>query len=86
MLSTPLLWEAVFKILSQNVGTVLLSDGCATMSPDFASQCIQFNTNEGWGFVLSCEGLAKCVDCMQREPAQEYRGIFTTHRDISAWI
>lgn len=45
---------------------LLLSDGCATTSPDFARQCIEFNTSEGWGFVLSCEDLAKGVDCMQK--------------------
>ncbi|MCJ1349273.1 hypothetical protein MMC31_007509 [Peltigera leucophlebia] len=48
---------------------LLLSDGCATTSPDFARQCINFDTNEGWGFVLSYEGLAKGIDCMQREPS-----------------
>ncbi|MCJ1265300.1 hypothetical protein MMC22_005175 [Lobaria immixta] len=48
---------------------LLLSDGCATTSPDFARQCIEYNTSEGWGFVLSCEDLAKGVDCMQEEPS-----------------
>lgn len=50
---------------------LLLSDGCATTSPDFARRCIEFNTKEGWGFMLSCEGLAKGVDSMQREPSAE---------------
>lgn len=41
---------------------ILLSDGCATTSPDFARQYIEFNTNWGWEFVIFCEGLAKGVD------------------------
>lgn len=48
---------------------LLLSDGCATTSLDFARQCIEYNTSEEWGFVLSCEDLAKGVDCMQKEPS-----------------
>jgi nicotinamidase-related amidase len=47
---------------------LLLSDGCATSSPEFAEQCIEFNCEEGWGFVLSCEDLAKGVDSMQATP------------------
>lgn len=43
----------------------LLNDGCATTSPEFARHCIEFNTEEGWGFMLSCEVLAKGVDNMQ---------------------
>lgn len=44
---------------------LLLSDGCATTSPKFAAQCIEFNTAGGWGFVLSCEDLTQGVDNMQ---------------------
>ena len=44
---------------------LLLSDGCATTSPTFTKQCIEFNSEQGWGFVLSCEDLAKGVDGMQ---------------------
>jgi len=47
---------------------LLLSDGCATSSPNFAKQCIEYNCEEGWGFVLSCEDLAKGVDNMQTTP------------------
>ena len=36
-----------------------LKDGCATTSPEFARQCIEFNNEEGWGFILSCEALIK---------------------------
>jgi hypothetical protein len=44
---------------------LLLNDGCATTSPNFAKQCIEFNNQEGWGFLLSCEDLAKGVDYMK---------------------
>lgn len=32
---------------------LLLSDGCATTSPKFAQKCIEFNSEQGWGCVLS---------------------------------
>lgn len=44
---------------------LMLSDGCATTSPDFCKQCIEFNCEGGWGFVLSCEELADGVNKMQ---------------------
>ena len=44
---------------------LLLSDGCATTSPDFARQSIEYNCEVGWGFVLTCKDLAKGVDNMQ---------------------
>jgi len=47
---------------------LLLSDGCSTTSPDFATECTEFNCGEGWGFVLSCNDLEKGVDDMQTMP------------------
>ena len=44
---------------------LLLSDGYATTSPNFAKQCIGYNCEVGWGFVLSCKDLAKGADNMQ---------------------
>lgn len=44
---------------------LLLSDGCATTSPVYAKQCIEYNCEGGWGFVLTCENLAKGVDNIQ---------------------
>lgn len=41
---------------------LLLSDGCATTSPDFARRCIEYNCEEGWGFVLTCKGLEEGVE------------------------
>lgn len=50
---------------------LLLKDGCATTSPDFATQCIEFNTEGGWGFVLSCEALVKDVNQLPTSPDTE---------------
>lgn len=44
---------------------LMLSDGCATTSPEFCKQCIEFNCEGGWGFVLSCKELAEGVNKMQ---------------------
>ena len=43
---------------------LLLSDGCGTTSPDHSQQCIEFNSAKTWGFVLSCQDLAKGVENM----------------------
>jgi nicotinamidase-related amidase len=40
---------------------LLLSDGAATNSPEFATQMVHFNCENGWGFVLTCEQLADGV-------------------------
>ena len=44
---------------------LLLNDGSATTSPDFAQQCIEYNTAKTWGFVLSCADLVRGVDNIQ---------------------
>lgn len=44
---------------------LLLSDGTVTASPDFTRQCVEYNTEGGWGFVLSCQQLADGVDKME---------------------
>lgn len=44
---------------------LLLSDCCSTMSPGFAQRCIEFNTEIGWGFVLSSRQLKEGVGGMQ---------------------
>ena len=38
--------------------TVLLKDGCGTISPGFASQMSVHNAGKSWGFVSTCEQLA----------------------------
>ena len=43
---------------------ILLSDGAATTSPEFATRCIQWNCELGWGFLVSCEELHRAVESM----------------------
>lgn len=43
---------------------LLLSDGCGTTSPAHSQQCVEFNAAKTWGFVLSCEDVAKGVEDM----------------------
>lgn len=38
---------------------ILLRDGCATYSPDYARQTSEFNCEKTWGFVSTCGQLAK---------------------------
>ncbi|GAW17707.1 hypothetical protein ANO14919_071730 [Xylariales sp. No.14919] len=47
---------------------LLLSDGTATSSPAFAQKGIEYNTEIGWGFVLTCEQLADGVRSIQKSP------------------
>ena len=46
----------------------LLSDGCATTGPAFAQQCIEYNTERGWGFLLLCEDLERSVENLKTGP------------------
>jgi len=43
---------------------ILLSDGAATTSPDSSQECIEFNVAKTWGFVMTCEDMAKGVEQM----------------------
>jgi len=45
--------------------TVFLEDGCGTDSPDFASEMVAFNCRKSWGFVSSCESLARSTESMK---------------------
>lgn len=47
---------------------LLLSDGCATSSPNFAKQCIEYNCEGGWGFVLTCKDFATGINNIQIKP------------------
>lgn len=44
---------------------LMLSDACATTSPAFAKEMIEFNMAGGWGFVLTTEQFAEGVDELQ---------------------
>ncbi|KAK4985605.1 Phosphatidylinositol 4-kinase pik1alpha (PI4-kinase)(PtdIns-4-kinase) [Elasticomyces elasticus] len=50
---------------SKGYDCILLSDGCGTTSPEFAAQCIEFNAARTWGFVATCEDLARAADGMK---------------------
>ncbi len=42
--------------------TVLLRDGCGTNSPKYARQMVESKCEKSWGFVSSCEEVAKSVE------------------------
>ena len=50
---------------SKGYDCVLLNDGCGTTSPQFAQQCIEWNSANVWGFAATCEQLAKGVAKMK---------------------
>jgi nicotinamidase-related amidase len=41
--------------------TILLKDGCGTTSPEYATKLVEYNCQKSWGFLSSCEELAKGV-------------------------
>ena len=43
---------------------ILLKDGCGTTSPEFATDCVEFNCARTWGFVTGCETLERGVQNM----------------------
>lgn len=44
---------------------IMLSDACATTSPQYSQDCVEYNAARSWGFVTSCEDLASGVDNIQ---------------------
>ncbi|KAH7322924.1 Isochorismatase-like protein [Stachybotrys elegans] len=55
---------------TQGWDCLMLSDACATTSPDFATKCIEYNCQGGWGFVLSCKQLVDGINAMQVGPEE----------------
>ena len=43
---------------------ILVKDACGTTSPEFATDCVEFNCARTWGFVTDCNGLEKGVQGM----------------------
>lgn len=41
----------------QGYDTIMLKDACGTVSPDFAKQMVEFNAENAFGFLSSCEDL-----------------------------
>lgn len=50
---------------------LMLSDVCATTSPGFATEMIEYNTAGGWGFLLSTEQFAEGVKNTQTSSGSE---------------
>jgi nicotinamidase-related amidase len=42
----------------RDYNAVLLSDACATSSPDYCRQCVEFNAKNCWGFATTTENFA----------------------------
>lgn len=47
---------------AQDFDTIMLKDGCATNSPLFAKATYEYSCARSWGFVSSCQALAKAAD------------------------
>ena len=43
---------------------ILVKDACGTTSPEFASECVEFNCARTWGFVIDSKSLEKGVQSM----------------------
>lgn len=46
---------------SQGYDTILLEDGCATDSPEYAQRSAEYNCCRNWGFLSSCQALAEAA-------------------------
>lgn len=49
---------------SKGYDCILLSDGAGTTSPEFAQQCLEFNSAKTYGFLATCGGFADGVRSM----------------------
>ncbi|KAI0872528.1 Isochorismatase-like protein [Hypoxylon argillaceum] len=73
--------------------TVLLKDGCGTISPGFATQMSVHNASKSWGFCSTCEQLAYAVKQLshQGQGAKSWRhrllhlSTSTVRRFCAAW-
>ncbi|KAK5118362.1 hypothetical protein LTR62_002876 [Meristemomyces frigidus] len=50
---------------SKGYDCILLNDGAATSSPEFAQKCFEFNAGNTFGFATTCEALAEGVNSME---------------------
>ena len=51
---------------SAGFDTIMLKDGCATDSPDYARQSAEFNCCRNLGFLSTCQALAQAASNVQR--------------------
>jgi len=61
--------------------TILLRDGCGTTSPEYAKQMVEFNCQKSWGFVSSCEELARGVENIVESELVENAGEKKIHKE-----
>ncbi|KAI1145935.1 hypothetical protein F4825DRAFT_456975 [Nemania diffusa] len=47
---------------SKGFDTIMLGDGCATNSPEYAQLSCEFNCMRSWGFLSSCKDLAEAAE------------------------
>ena len=52
---------------SKGFDTILLQDGCATDSPTYAQQSVEWNCCRNWGFLSSCKALESAVSKIKKE-------------------
>ncbi|KAM0800465.1 isochorismatase family protein [Usnea florida] len=43
---------------------ILLKDACGTTSPQYATECMEYNSARTWGFVTDCDDLDKGIKAM----------------------
>jgi nicotinamidase-related amidase len=51
---------------SRGYDCLMLSDGCATTSPQSSQDNLEYNAARSYGFLLSCEDLAKGVENIEK--------------------
>lgn len=51
---------------------LMLKDGCATTSPEYARRCIEYNCEGGWGFLLTCDQFVQGVGNIMHSPADSH--------------
>jgi len=52
---------------SMGFDTILLRDGCATSSPEYATKMVEYNCRWAWGFVSTCKAFADGVESMTKQ-------------------
>lgn len=53
---------------TQGWDVLMITDNCATSSPEFVTKCTEFNCKNGWGFVLTSKQLVDGIDDMETGP------------------
>jgi nicotinamidase-related amidase len=61
---------SLMDAVSKGWDCLLLSDGCATTSPEFAKDMVEYNMG-GWGFLLNCRDLADGVHTIETSQGAE---------------